>query len=1796
MKITSIFLIFYTFIITSQNYSQVNIRKIVQSNSTIKITFSLSDKYQIKDSANIKSINFPNAINESKPGSPALPSKIVYVSIPPNSAVNLSLTDQRYNTFSNIYVGVNPSVLQSNDSALTFQSETLRKEYFITDQYPSTECRVLGYTWLGNYYCAIIQINNAHYNWKLKQVKLLLDANLNINYRPVLGFPINTSSESIYEKSLKNIIVNYNEAKNFRSFRKNSNYPDTSGNWIDFTKQYVKLAIQTDGIYHINYQDILSYGLNPASIDPATIKIFCKGRELPLFVQSSQPGKFSNEDYVEFWAQKNYGSPNYRQIVAIGNDYLNYMARYTDTTFIWFTWNGQDGHRIKIDSTVNSIVADSLTSYLNFQHFENDVRLWYYDSVVPRVQLPYWQENKVWTWNVLGTNSSISLPFQATNIVPNSFLKTYVRLISNAADIQTKAHKVGTSVNSSNIKDSITFDFRQTANLYSTFPSNVLNNGSNTLYITDLPTSAAFQQILLDWIDVEYYRTISAINDSLYFKFPDSLSAKLRKIVITNITSSDSALTLYKVFPDNVKFENFSLSGALTKTLTFTDTVSGGNAYILVSNAHLKSPIYVGKKQFVNLRANPQGSDNILISNKVLEKSATDYYNFIKSNYNLRIDLAFVDDIYDEFSFGYPEPEAIKSFLIYANENWATPAPSYLTLIGDANYDYKNSQTPLPTIKKQDLVPSYGNPVSDAWYCIWDSAQADIPQMFVGRIPAANDQQVYFYLSKHNAYLLKPYDEWNKTFLFLSGGDPTVPGQIDQLKSENDYIFNSMVKPKPIGGEGYHFYKTIYPSTNFGTYTQAQIQNAIDFGGLFISYIGHSGTQTWDNGITDVSSLKNNYSNRFPLITDFGCSTGKFAEPDVSCFGELFISGSNDGQAIAYLSNSSWGYISTAITFPAFFYNQFLKNSITNVGEAHLLAKIQMLQQDGYSDVNRVFDYDNILFGDPIINLKIPPKPNLKISAADIQLSNNNPSDQASSLPVNIYYHNLGMIPNDSITITIKDSYNGNITYEQYIRRPIPPILDSLTVIIPIKNMIGEHTLTVILDSANAIVEIYKNDNQASVNFNVNSTTFRSLLNNQFYNSFDGTISFLNPTNSSDTVNSSFILQIDTTSKFLSPILFNQKLGLFSTSMNIPNLIPMKKYWWRVKLLNSSDWSAPNSFTNINSGYQWFINNPVDRLFDISYMNTIYNSADSAWELSTKKDELKISSAGSSDGEFASLQYNFHEELPSTYFWGISTAIIDSVSLKPFNFKTFVYPNPPSGDSLLSYLKSLPQGTVLAMAICADGAQSVIGYLGGTPVRNEIKKWGSIYIDSVRYRESWCIIGRKGALPGSVSEAYRKQFAGAAIIDTSVIVKNDSGIVAFPVINNSSEWDSLQINANVPSGSSLKLTALGIKLNNAIDTLGIINLSNGKAPLNFINAKVYPQLQFVASFNANKLKISPKIYSAAVKLKSLPELGTNYQIVSISNDSVLVGTKENLQFYVYNVGSAPADSFYVSVGIVFPDNSKEIIDSLYVDSLNPGSRRLFNVSYTPTSPGEKNFSINIDPNNKIQEVYKDNNIFNKSFSAYIDSLTLFSSASVSFSFDGNNIFNGDYVSANSLIEFDVKYGFNYPYRDSSKIHFILDNNEINHSQMDTIKYDSLNMEVKYLIRSKIKDGQHTLSILGYNLINQPQDLQRMFYVSSGLKIMNIFNVPDPFKSFTYFTFNLTEIPDKMEIKIYTVAGRLIRKINIPSGRLRNNFNKIYWDGRDENEDLIANGVYIYKISAQFNGKTYSELNKLAIVR
>ena len=105
---------------------------------------------------------------------------------------------------------------------------------------------------------------------------------------------------------------------------------------------------------------------------------------------------------------------------------------------------------------------------------------------------------------------------------------------------------------------------------------------------------------------------------------------------------------------------------------------------------------------------------------------------------------------------------------------------------------------------------------------------------------------------------------------------------------------------------------------------------------------------------------------------------------------------------------------------------------------------------------------------------------------------------------------------------------------------------------------------------------------------------------------------------------------------------------------------------------------------------------------------------------------------------------------------------------------------------------------------------------------------------------------------------------------------------------------------------------------------------------------------------------------------------------------------------------------------------------------------------------------------------------------------------------------------------------------------------------------------------------------------------RDFKVISEFKLLSVLNHPNPFQHTTHFTYILTQSADWVTIKIYTVAGRLIKILNHAPNEI--GFNQQHWDSLDEEGEGIANGVYLYKIIARKGDKQVETIQKLIRMR
>jgi hypothetical protein len=140
--------------------------------------------------------------------------------------------------------------------------------------------------------------------------------------------------------------------------------------------------------------------------------------------------------------------------------------------------------------------------------------------------------------------------------------------------------------------------------------------------------------------------------------------------------------------------------------------------------------------------------------------------------------------------------------------------------------------------------------------------------------------------------------------------------------------------------------------------------------------------------------------------------------------------------------------------------------------------------------------------------------------------------------------------------------------------------------------------------------------------------------------------------------------------------------------------------------------------------------------------------------------------------------------------------------------------------------------------------------------------------------------------------------------------------------------------------------------------------------------------------------------------------------------------------------------------------------------------------------------------------------------------------------------------------------------------------------------------IKYRF-TNLNEGDFKIKIKAWDVFNNFNEQETFFYVVKGddLVITDLVNYPNPFAESTTFTFqhNLNE-PINIKIKVYTIAGRLIKEIE--EKFINDRFVKVYWNGKDEDNNTLANGTYLYKaIIETTDGRLKKNiLGKLAIIK
>ena len=135
-------------------------------------------------------------------------------------------------------------------------------------------------------------------------------------------------------------------------------------------------------------------------------------------------------------------------------------------------------------------------------------------------------------------------------------------------------------------------------------------------------------------------------------------------------------------------------------------------------------------------------------------------------------------------------------------------------------------------------------------------------------------------------------------------------------------------------------------------------------------------------------------------------------------------------------------------------------------------------------------------------------------------------------------------------------------------------------------------------------------------------------------------------------------------------------------------------------------------------------------------------------------------------------------------------------------------------------------------------------------------------------------------------------------------------------------------------------------------------------------------------------------------------------------------------------------------------------------------------------------------------------------------------------------------------------------------------------------------------------GPHSLRLKAWDTYNNSAEKEIEFIVARNekLALSHVLNYPNPFASSTTFLFDHNQADGEpgnldVQVQIYTVAGHLVRTLTASVSSTEPHQKSITWNGRDEYNDQLARGVYVYRLSvrSQLNGSSVSKYEKLVIL-
>ncbi len=456
------------------------------------------------------------------------------------------------------------------------------------------------------------------------------------------------------------------------------------------------------------------------------------------------------------------------------------------------------------------------------------------------------------------------------------------------------------------------------------------------------PSEPSDSMFYLDAADVTYMRGYDTSSETLRFR-----AAQAASVEIAGLTGSGT------------QFFDVTDPRRPTKLL---DAVIGGSGarlaiepsveYLAVAPDEVLRPSSTWTDVASDLRNANNRADYLIITPAGFIDEAEELATYRETD-GFMAKVVELQDIFDEFANGSPDPNAIREFLHFANETWTT-SPRFVVLVGKGSFDYREILGPAINLLPPIMALTHaGMASSDTKYADF-LGDDGVPDVAIGRLPVTSGAELSAIVRQiidHEAAFDTIGDGIT---LFADAPDPQ--GDFAALQDDIAAQLPGIWEPTSV-------YRSEFEDVEA---TRAAFFDAVRRSPRVVNYFGHSAMTTLGKnetllGVADLETMTIDETQT--IFAAMTCSASRFEVPGVVSLGEALLV--DEEAAIAVWGPSGISVSESAALLSSAFLSELNAGRETRIGP---IINRAFGELEGVEDGRDMIEIYHLL-GDPALRV-----------------------------------------------------------------------------------------------------------------------------------------------------------------------------------------------------------------------------------------------------------------------------------------------------------------------------------------------------------------------------------------------------------------------------------------------------------------------------------------------------------------------------------------------------------------------------------------------------------------------------------------------------------------------------------------------------------------------------------------------------------------------------------------------------------------------------------------------------------